>query len=96
MWLGLLVRVLLAVAAAALVGLLTGHIGIAVALVLAALLIRQLYMLQRVTFWLRRDRVELAPDVGGIWGDLIGLIVRLYRRKQYHKRRMRQLLRELG
>ena len=95
MWLGLLVRVLLAVAAAALVGLLTGHIGIAVALVLAALLIRQLYMLQRVTFWLRRDRVELAPDVGGIWGDLIGLIVRLYRRKQYHKRRMRQLLREL-
>ena len=95
MWLGLLVRVLLAVAAAALVGLLTGHIGIAVALVLAALLIRQLYMLQRVSFWLRRDRVELAPDVGGIWGDLIGLIVRLYRRKQYHKRRMRQLLREL-
>ena len=95
MWLGLLVRVLLAVAAAALVGLLTGHIGVAVALVLAALLIRQLYMLQRVSFWLRRDRVELAPDVGGIWGDLIGLIVRLYRRKQYHKRRMRQLLREL-
>ena len=35
------------------------------------------------------------PDAGGAWGDVIGLVARLYRRKQYHKRRMRQLLREL-
>ncbi len=35
------------------------------------------------------------PDAGGAWGDVIGLIARLFRRKQYHKRRMRQLLREL-
>jgi two-component system phosphate regulon sensor histidine kinase PhoR len=38
---------------------------------------------------------DRMPDAGGAWGDLIGLVARLYRRKQYHKRRMRQLLREL-
>ena len=83
------------VLAAAAVGALVDHVGVAVALALAALLIRELYMLQRVVQWLRSDRVDLAPDSGGIWGEVVSLIIRLYRRKQYHKRRMRQLLREL-
>ena len=94
-WRGLLIQALLAVIGAVLIGALTGHVGIAVALVLGALLVRQLYMLQRVLLWLRGDRIDLAPDAGGVWGDVIGLILRLFRRKQYHKRRMRQLLREL-
>jgi two-component system phosphate regulon sensor histidine kinase PhoR len=78
-----------------LLGLLIGHVGIAVAVALAAVLMWQLYMLQRVLLWLRSDRADKVPDAGGAWGDLIGLIARLFRRKQYHKRRMRQLLREL-
>ena len=94
-WWGLLLRTLLLMLAAALVGLLTGHVGIAVALALAAVLLRQMYMLQRVLLWLRSDRADRVPDAGGAWGDVIGLIARLFRRKQYHKRRMRQLLREL-
>ncbi len=94
-WRGLLVQAALAVLAALLVGELTGHIGVGLAAVLGALLLRQLYLLQRVLVWLQGDRVDLAPDAGGVWGDVIGLIMRLFRRKQYHKRRMRQLLREL-
>jgi len=94
-WWSLALRMLLLVAAAALAGALFGHVGIAVAVALAALLFRQLYMLQRVLAWLRSDRLERMPDTGGAWGDVIGLVARLYRRKQYHKRRMRQLLREL-
>ncbi|MGH8253429.1 MAG: phosphate regulon sensor histidine kinase PhoR [Steroidobacteraceae bacterium] len=94
-WWGPLAQAALAVLVAAAIGALFGHVGIAVALVLAALLSRQLYMLQQVVRWLRSDRVDLAPDDGGVWGELVGLIIRLYRRKQYHKRRMRQLLREL-
>ena len=94
-WRGLILSTLAAVAMAALIGLLTGHLGIAVAVVLAALLMRQLYMLQRVLLWLRSDRADQVPDAGGAWGDVIGLIARLFRRKQYHKRRMRQLVREL-
>jgi two-component system, OmpR family, phosphate regulon sensor histidine kinase PhoR len=94
-WWSLLIRAALAVLAAVLVGLLFGHVGLAVAAVLAVMLLRQLYMLQRVLYWLRGDRIDLAPDAGGVWGDLVSLILRLFRRKQYHKRRMRQLLREL-
>ena len=94
-WWGLLIRTTLAIAAAVLLGLLIGHVGFAVAAVLAVLLLRQLYMLERVLIWLRGDRLDLAPDGGGVWGDVISLILRLFRRKQYHKRRMRQLLREL-
>jgi two-component system phosphate regulon sensor histidine kinase PhoR len=94
-WWGLFLSTLAAISVAVLFGLLTGHVGVAVAVVLAALLMRQLYMLQRVLLWLRSDRADQVPDAGGAWGDVIGLIARLFRRKQYHKRRMRQLIREL-
>ena len=94
-WWSLLIQAALSVLGAVLVGELTGHIGFGLAAVLGALLLRQLYMLRRVLLWLRGDRIDLAPDTGGIWGDIIGLIIRLFRRKQFHKRRMRQLLREL-
>ena len=94
-WWGLFLNTLAPVLAAVLIGLLIGHVGIAVAVVLAALLVRQLYLLQRVLLWLRSDRADRVPDAGGAWGDVIGLIARLFRRKQYHKRRMRRLLREL-
>src|SRR5260221_860044 len=76
-------------------GLRVGPPALTVAPGLAGMLARQQYMLERVRQWLRRDRVDLAPDAGGVWGELIGLIGRLFRRKQYHKRRMLQLLREL-
>ena len=94
-WWGLLIKVSLALIVAVLVGLLIGHVGRVVAILLAVMLLRELYMLQRMLLWLRADRIDLAPDAGGVWGDVVGLIVRLFRRKQYHKRRMRQLLREL-
>src|SRR5258708_28162595 len=94
-WWGPLVRASVLAGTALVAGLLIGHPALTVALVLAAMLARQQYMLERVRQWLRRDRVDLAPDAGGAWGDVIGLIGRLFRRKQYHKRRMLQLLREL-
>ena len=55
----------------------------------------QLLNLYRLDRWLRlRSQIE-APNLGGIWGDVIGQIVRLHRRKQYHKQRLVQLYREL-
>ena len=94
-WRNLILSTSAAVAMALLIGWLLGHVGLAVAVVLAALLMRQLYMLQRLLLWLRSDRADQVPDAGGAWGDVIGLIAKLFRRKQYHKRRMRQLVREL-
>jgi two-component system phosphate regulon sensor histidine kinase PhoR len=78
-WWRLLLSLLTSVSVAVLVGLWTGHVGFAVAALLAILLLRNLYMLQRVLRWLRSDRADQVPDAGGAWGDVIGLIARLFR-----------------
>jgi two-component system, OmpR family, phosphate regulon sensor histidine kinase PhoR len=55
----------------------------------------QLLNLHRVDRWLRlRSQID-PPRIGGIWGDIIAQIVRLHRRKQFHKQRLLQLFREL-
>ncbi len=55
----------------------------------------QLINLYRLDRWLRlRSQID-APNLGGIWGDIIGQVVRLHRRKQFHKQRLMQLYREL-
>jgi two-component system phosphate regulon sensor histidine kinase PhoR len=55
----------------------------------------QLLNLYRLDRWLRlRSQID-PPNLGGIWGDVIGQIVRLHRRKQFHKQRLVQLYREL-
>ena len=55
----------------------------------------QLLNLYRLDRWLRlRSQID-PPNLGGIWGDLIAQVVRLHRRKQFHKQRLVQLFREL-
>jgi two-component system, OmpR family, phosphate regulon sensor histidine kinase PhoR len=55
----------------------------------------QLFNLHRLDRWLRlRSQID-PPNLGGIWGDIIGQVVRLHRRKQFHKQRLVQLYREL-
>jgi two-component system, OmpR family, phosphate regulon sensor histidine kinase PhoR len=55
----------------------------------------QLLNLHRVDRWLRlRSQID-PPNIGGIWGDIIAQVIRLHRRKQYHKERLVQLYREL-
>src|ERR1700688_4000424 len=55
----------------------------------------QLVTLYRLDRWLRlRSQID-PPDLGGIWGDIVAQVVRLHRRKQFHKQRLIQLFREL-
>jgi two-component system phosphate regulon sensor histidine kinase PhoR len=55
----------------------------------------QLLTLYRLDRWLRlRSQID-PPDLGGIWGDIVAQVVRLHRRKQFHKQRLIQLFREL-
>src|SRR5271165_3094964 len=55
----------------------------------------QLLNLYRLDRWLRMRSQMDPPDLGGIWGDIVAQIIRLHRRKQYHKQRLVQLFREL-
>src|ERR1700686_3768772 len=55
----------------------------------------QLVTLYRLDRWLRL-RSQIDPStLGGIWGDIVAQVVRLHRRKQFHKQRLIQLFREL-
>ncbi len=94
-WLSLSVRLSLGLAIGLAVGLVFGVPWAGIAAVLAIALALQLLNLLRVLRWLQADQTELAPEQPGPWGHLIAMIVRLYRRKQFHKQRLLRLLREL-
>src|SRR5438128_3135593 len=55
----------------------------------------QLINLFRLEWWLRHRSFADPPDVGGVFGEIIAQIVRLHRRKRFHKQRFVQLMRQL-
>jgi two-component system, OmpR family, phosphate regulon sensor histidine kinase PhoR len=54
-----------------------------------------LAQLFRLEWWLRHRSFADPPDVGGVWGEIVAQIVRLHRRKRFHKQRFVQLMRQL-
>ncbi len=77
-----------------LIGLASGRVALVFAVVLAIYLCIQIWNLLRLDRWLRRRRMEMPPDINGPWGEVVAIIDRLYRRKQYHKAQVTGLLRE--
>ena len=63
--------------------------------VVAATLGWQLFNLFRVAWWARHRSVSEPPDLGGAWGEVITQVVRLSRRKRFHKQRFIQLFRQI-
>ena len=93
-WSFALVRLAVALALAVLLGLVAGNMALWLAIVLGGTLAWQFFNLFRLQRWLKLRAHEEPPDFGGVWGDVIAIINRIYRRKQYHKRRVTQLFRE--
>lgn len=93
-WARALVRVAVLLAIAVVLGLLFDNVPLWVAIVLGAMLGTQYVNLLRLQHWIRNRAHEEPPELRGIWGDVVGLVSRLYRRKQFHRRRVIQLLRE--
>ena len=93
-WSFALARLALAVIAAVVLGLVFGRISLWLTAVLGSMLALQFANLYRLQRWLRHRSHEEPPDIGGVWGEVIALIRRIYRRKQFHKRRVTQLFRE--
>jgi two-component system, OmpR family, phosphate regulon sensor histidine kinase PhoR len=77
------------------VGLLIGPIWLWILLAACLYLGWQLLTLYRLDRWLRLRSQMDPPNLGGIWGDIVAQVVRLHRRKQFHKQRLVQLFREL-
>jgi len=93
-WTFALARLAGALAFAVAGGLVFGRLDLWLVVVLAGYLLLQLVNLFRLQRWLRHRREEDPPDLGGVWGDVVALVGRIYRRKNYHKRRVKQLFRE--
>lgn len=89
------VRLSATVTVGLLVGWAFGNVWAGLAGTLAISLAWQLAAIFRVQWWVRHRSYADPPDMGGIWGDVIGQIVRLHRRKRFHKQRYLQLLRQL-
>jgi two-component system phosphate regulon sensor histidine kinase PhoR len=93
-WTFALARLAGALAVAVAGGIVFGRIDLWLVGVLGGYLSLQLANLYRLHRWLRHRREEDPPDLGGVWGDVIALVGRIYRRKNVHKRRVAQLFRE--
>lgn len=93
-WSFALARLAGSVAVAVLGGLVFGHVLWWLLAVLGGYLALQLANLYRLEQWLRHRSRQEPPDFVGIWGDVVALVTRIYRRKQFHKRRIVQLFRE--
>src|SRR5579872_2529157 len=88
-------RMLATVLVGLLVGWLFGSVWVGLGVALALHLGWQLTNLFRLEWWLRHRSYADPPDVGGVCGEIIAQIVRLHRRKRFHKQRFVQLMRQL-
>src|SRR5258708_19962947 len=88
-------RMLATVVSGLLVGWLFGDVWVGLGVALALHLGWQLSNLFRLEWWLRHRSFADPPDVGGVFGEIIAQIVRLHRRKRFHKQRFVQLMRQL-
>ena len=95
MWTFALARLAGILLAGLCLGLLFPPVWLWVLLAACLYLCWQLHNLYRLDRWLRLRSQLDPPAIGGIWGDIIGQVVRLHRRKQFHKQRLVQIFREL-
>ena len=88
-------RVLAALALGATLGWFAGSVWIGVCGVLTLFLAWNLWQLRELHFWLQHRGVADPPDALGLWGEVVAQVVRLHRRKRFHKERLTRLFREL-
>jgi len=88
-------RVVGALVVGYLLGLFVGHPWWGVTGALAGYLALQLLNLWQLDDWLRHRNRRDPPDTAGLWGEIVSLVSRLHRRKQFHKQRALALFREL-
>jgi two-component system, OmpR family, phosphate regulon sensor histidine kinase PhoR len=76
-------------------GWLFDHVWAGLATMLALHLVWQLATLFRLDWWVRHRSYAAPPDLGGAWGTIVAQVMRLHRRKRFHKQRFIQLVRQI-
>ena len=89
------VRLVATVAIGLFCGWIFGNTWIGLAVALATHLAWQLIHLFRLDWWVRHRSFADPPEFGGVWGEVVTQVVRLHRRKRYHKQRFVKLVRQI-
>jgi two-component system phosphate regulon sensor histidine kinase PhoR len=89
------VRLVATVAIGLFCGWIFGNTWIGLAVALATHLAWQLIHLFRLDWWIRHRSFADPPEFGGVWGEVVTQVVRLHRRKRYHKQRFVKLVRQI-
>jgi len=88
-------RIVATLALGALVGWFAGSTWAGIGIALALYLAWNLWQLRSLWFWLQNRSVVDPPLAAGLWSDVVAQVVRLHRRKRFHKERLTRLFREL-
>jgi two-component system phosphate regulon sensor histidine kinase PhoR len=88
-------RLLITVIVGLVAGWIFGNFWAGLALALATHLVWQLTNLFRLDWWVRHRSFADPPEFGGVWGEVVTQVVRLHRRKRYHKQRFVKLVRQI-
>jgi two-component system phosphate regulon sensor histidine kinase PhoR len=88
-------RLLITVIVGLVAGWIFGNLWAGLALALGGRLVWQLANLFRLDWWVRHRSFADPPEFGGIWGEVVTQVVRLHRRKRYHKQRFVKLVRQI-
>ena len=89
------VRLVVTVLVGLFCGWIFGNTWTGLAAALALHLGWQLVHLFRLDWWVRHRSFADPPDFGGVWGEVVTQVVRLHRRKRYHKQRFVKLVRQI-
>jgi two-component system phosphate regulon sensor histidine kinase PhoR len=89
------VRLALTAAVGLFGGWIFGNLWTGLAVALAGHLVWQLANLFRLDWWVRHRSFADPPEFGGVWGEVVTQVVRLHRRKRYHKQRFVKLVRQI-
>jgi two-component system phosphate regulon sensor histidine kinase PhoR len=90
-----LLRLFAALIVGALLGWFAGYVWLGISGALGLYLAWNLWQLRALDFWLQHRSVADPPDAMGLWGDVVAQVVRLHRRKRFHKEKLTRLFREL-
>jgi two-component system, OmpR family, phosphate regulon sensor histidine kinase PhoR len=88
-------RVLVTMALGAAAGWFAGSVWAGISGALLLYLGWNLWQLRALAIWLQNRSVADPPHTMGLWGDVVAQVVRLHRRKRFHKERLTRLFREL-
>jgi len=91
----LLARIGITLLVGVVAGWLVGHVIAGALVALSGMLAWQLLNLYWLDYWLRDRSGRDPPDVSGMWGEVVSRVVRLHRRKRFHKQRLLDVFREL-